>query len=68
MDCPKCKQPLAPSGIANFDGEQLTVYQCDTCTRFVNFGGQEFEAALTFAVNPAGQLFDPESHQPLNLN
>jgi hypothetical protein len=37
----------------------LPVYQCDTCTKTVDFLGEKAEVALTFVALPDGRLVDP---------
>lgn len=59
MKCPKCSQELEQSGEIDEDGRRWKVYQCDRCTRQVDFFGVEEEVLLTFAVDEAGRLFDP---------
>ena len=65
MPCPSCRRLLAPSGELCADGVVMSVYQCDQCTRPWDVGGQVFQVALTFAVDPDGNALDPESGQPL---
>jgi DNA-directed RNA polymerase subunit M/transcription elongation factor TFIIS len=56
--CPKCGDLLAPSGELEADGQVLPVYQCDSCTMQVDFGGEMIESALTFARKPDGTIVD----------
>lgn len=63
--CPKCRQPLEPSGEVDIDGRVLAVYQCDDCTRPWSFDGEVFQTALTFALNEDGKALDPETLEPL---
>lgn len=62
--CPKCGRTLRPSGEAVLeDGAaspvSVSVYQCDECLMTVEFLGETTQVALTFAVKPDGQPFDP---------
>ena len=65
IPCPKCKKSLEPSGEINADGQAMTVYQCDDCVELWEFDGAKFPAALTFAVDREGRLFNPETLEPL---
>ena len=56
--CPKCRRPLEPSGELDVDGQTMAVYQCDDCTVPWQFGGEEFPAALTFALDADGRYLD----------
>ena len=68
MICPRCRQPVEPSGVVSIDEAELIVYQCNQCTVPWQVGGSTFETALTFAVSESGQFFDPESGQAIALN
>jgi hypothetical protein len=68
MKCPKCVRELSPEGEICLGDERMTVYQCDHCVRPWQFDGATFDAALTFAVDSAGQMFDPATGESLNLN
>lgn len=57
--CPKCKASLPPAGDVTIEGAVLPVYQCDTCTKTVDFLGEPTEVALTFVPLPDGRLVDP---------
>lgn len=60
--CPKCNRLLRASGRVDVDGRgELDVFQCDECLATWTFDGEEFETSLTFAVDAAGRLYDPES-------
>ena len=63
--CPSCRRPLSPSGEVAIQGRPLAVYQCDDCTRPWEFDGQTFQTAYTFALTENGDMFDPESGEPL---
>ena len=68
MNCPKCKQELSADGQLEVDGQTMAVYQCIDCTRTWEFDGETFEFALTFAIDNAGKMYDPETLTPLHLN
>ena len=68
MNCPKCKASLDKVAEISVNDCTCDVYQCETCTRDWEFGDSTFEGALTFAVNPSGQLIDPDSLAPISLN
>lgn len=61
--CPKCNRNLQQGGemVIRQDGREVTipVYQCDECLVEQDFAGEKIELALTFAVTPGGQVFDP---------
>lgn len=64
--CPKCNRTLQQSGeVAITDDKErpltLPVFQCDECLVTVDFLGEKVEIALTFALDPDGQPFDPAS-------
>ena len=59
--CTQCGRLLEPSGTVTLDGVTFPVYQCDTCTVQTTLMGEPVEAAVTFAVNAQGQVFDPAS-------
>jgi uncharacterized Zn finger protein len=63
--CPKCGMELETAGTICFDGNDCSVFQCDSCTVFKPIFDKPFEVALTFAVNDAGQPFDPVDEQLL---
>ena len=65
--CPVCRKTLESVGIVSSSGRDLTVYQCDTCIRSWEFGGRQFDALLTFAVDQDGNAFDPETFEPVTL-
>jgi hypothetical protein len=50
------------------DGQHFVIYQCDHCTRPLSFDGALFEAALTFAIDEAGNVFDQSNLEQINLN
>lgn len=66
--CPKCNRQLRRGGEVAVEGERLSVFQCDECLSAWDFDGERFETALTFAVDAAGRLLDPESLEPLDLS
>jgi len=45
------------------DGHLCPAFQCDnpSCVVKVRMFGEDFDGALTFAVDPAGRPFDPAS-------
>jgi uncharacterized Zn finger protein len=57
--CPKCGAELQSAGIIHIEGEDCSVFQCDSCSIVKPFQGRPFEVALTFAVDDAGRPFDP---------
>lgn len=57
--CPKCSALLHATGSITVDGVECPVFQCDSCVVTKLIFGEPFEVAVTFAVNPAGQSFDP---------
>lgn len=61
VPCPKCRRPLEPTGTLDADGLIMAVYQCDDCTVPWQFGGAEFPAALTFALDADGRYLDAET-------
>lgn len=66
MHCPRCARPLESTGTADVNGAPWPVYQCDHCVVDVVILGYPVEASLTFAVSPAGELFDPQTLAPLD--
>lgn len=58
--CPRCNRSLEESGLIDWDGEEIPVYQCGECLAKVEMFGEPFEVALTFAVRD-GKAFDPAS-------
>lgn len=61
VKCPKCGRQLQASGEVEFEERTVPVYQCDECLVQTEMFGEPVEVALTFAVNAAGQPFDPAS-------
>lgn len=60
VPCPKCGRPLSASGeLTVGDSLGVPTYQCDECLVDVDFAGETLSVALTFAVGPDGQPFDP---------
>lgn len=57
--CPKCGAELHSAGVLHLDGQDCSVFQCDSCVIVKPFLGEPIEVALTFAVNDAAQPFDP---------
>ena len=45
------------------NGQDCSVFQCDTCVWERPIFGRTFPVAVTFAVNDAGQAFDPVDDQ-----
>jgi hypothetical protein len=45
----------------------MAVYQCDSCIIPWQFDGATFPAALTFALDQDGNMFDPASGEPMAL-
>lgn len=57
--CPKCNRMLTASGVVeDVELGELGVFQCDECIAVWEFGGEDFETALTFAVGADGQPRD----------
>lgn len=63
--CPKCGAEIESSGVLVANGEECSVFQCDTCTVVKPVFGEPFEVALTFAVNADGKAFDPVDDEVL---
>ena len=59
VPCPKCGRQLASSGTLTVLDREFPIYQCDECLQVREALGIKLEGALTFAVNEAGQAFDP---------
>lgn len=57
--CPKCGRRLQRTGEVEVDGATFPVFQCDECIVPWRVEGEEFDTALTFAVDAAGKPFDP---------
>lgn len=57
--CPRCGAELQASGSVAVGDDVMPVFQCDTCVVRKPVLGELFDVALTFAVNAAGQPFDP---------
>jgi hypothetical protein len=68
VKCPGCKRSLAASGELVVDGQTLGVYQCDTCIVPWQLEGEEFPAALTFALTPDGRILDSESLEAIDVS
>ncbi len=67
--CPKCGRTLQASGETDVEGgPPLPVYQCDECISIWTVEGEDFETALTFAVDQRGRVVDPESLEPLDVS
>ena len=63
-DCPSCNRSLQQSGVVTTDdGKTFPVFQCEHCVRKTTLFGGEIEVALTFAVDDAGNVFDPDDDQ-----
>lgn len=67
IKCPGCGRSLEPDGTISTGEATLTVYQCEHCIRPWRFDGGVFETMLTFALDADGNLFDPESFEPINV-
>ena len=65
--CPKCGKPAEASGLIDFDGQSLTVYQCSICTVACKFGGETLPTAVTFAVDADVNCFNPITLEPFAL-
>jgi hypothetical protein len=60
VKCPQCGRE--PAGEATLpDGRKVPVYQCDTCTREVEFDGVMFEVAVTFVLDAGRPSKSPGS-------
>jgi hypothetical protein len=57
--CPLCKSELQSSGVIVANDQECSVFQCDDCVVVKPVFGEPFDVALTFAVNDAGEAFDP---------
>lgn len=64
--CPKCSALLEATGAIEVDGVECPVFQCDSCVVVKPIFGEPFRVALTFAVNAAGQPFDPVDDELLS--
>jgi hypothetical protein len=64
--CPRCNRPAPYCGEATADCDRVQVFQCDHCVRPFFFDGERFDAALTFAVDAAGTVLDPETLTPFD--
>lgn len=65
VSCPCCSAELAAVGEVSIDDRTLGVYQCDHCLRRVDFAGEPFLEALTFALSEDGAALDAESLERL---
>jgi len=61
--CPMCGLELESAGVIRIRGQDCSVFQCETCVWSKPIFGRPFEVAVTFAVNDAGQAFDPVDEQ-----
>lgn len=68
MNCPKCSREISQAGEMDIDGRMMAVYQCDHCLSPLEFDGVKFDGAWTFAVDSAGQFFDAQTLEVINLN
>lgn len=59
--CPQCSRTLERSGVVEFEGKSFPVFQCEECVVKCEMFGEEFDVALTFAVDEEGRPFDPAS-------
>lgn len=59
FNCPRCGESLEAAGVVECEGEELPVYQCETCIVAVEFGGACMKGNLTFCVDKNGKAFDP---------
>jgi ribosomal protein L37AE/L43A len=57
--CPKCGRTLQQSGELSVEAVSVPTFQCDECLMTIDFSGETMEVALTFAVDAAGNAFDP---------
>ena len=64
QSCPSCKRLLAPCGEVEFEGKAAKVYQCEHCIKKTTLMGVEVEVHVTFAVDAAGNVFDPDQLEP----
>ena len=67
MKCPKCKLPIDVCGELNVDGVEHDLYICETkeCNDVFELGDKSYPAGFTFIANQAGELFDPETMEPI---
>lgn len=63
--CPNCGAQLEACGTLNVGGADCSVFQCDSCVVSKPFCGEPIDVALTFAINDAGQPFDPADDSPI---
>lgn len=54
-------KPAGETTVEDLAGKvtRYPVYSCDECLQTVDFGGEKFEQALTFALRPDGTVVDP---------
>lgn len=64
MKCPRCDREPSPAGVVVVDGEELTAYQCDRCTRQTTICGVPCEVAVTFAVSRDGRIVEVGTPRP----
>jgi len=60
--CPKCSRLLKCEGAVTVAGEDLPLFQCESCVvkrAVFGPGTEEFEMAYTFCVDSAGRCFAP---------
>lgn len=67
MNCPKCKLPIDQCGELNVDGLDFAVFICENqaCNDLFELDGKSFPAGFTFIANQAGELFNPETMEPI---
>ncbi|HBH54965.1 MAG TPA: hypothetical protein DDY91_24040 [Planctomycetaceae bacterium] len=59
--CPSCGNKIPPSGVVSIAGQQLPVYQCETCTRSADLFGQQVTLAVTWAIDNQGRTITPDA-------
>jgi uncharacterized Zn finger protein len=64
--CPKCGSEIESAGVIHTNGQDCSVFQCDSCVIVKPIFGRPFDVALTFAVNDAGRPFDPVDDEPVD--
>lgn len=58
--CPKCGVMLPSCGTLTIDGEDCSLYQCESCVMMKDLDdGEPMDFTLLFAVNSRGEAFDP---------
>lgn len=57
--CPECNQVLKPVGETTLNEAQVPLYQCPSCIEEGELFGMKYDAPVTFAVMPDGEMVRP---------